>query len=85
MGNGRGIWDQYHRDSICDKGDIIVSLNKSIDKLKESNKPTSIFDYLFKSSFRKKQKKINQEIQELEDRIKGLRKSIKSDEMEMYD
>ncbi len=84
MGNGRGSWNQHYRESISDSCDAIVSLNLSILDLEASNKATSIFDY-FKSSYRQKQKKINEEIKELEDKITQIRKSIKSDQLEMYD
>ena len=76
MGNGRGIWDQYHRDSIIDKAEIIEELEKKL----EPKKAKSILDY-FKPSFYKK----TEDEKEIKQRIENLRKSIKLDEMEMYD
>lgn len=76
MGNGRGVWNQYYRESICDKAETIEELENSI----KPKKVKSIFDY-FKSFFYKKQK----DEETIKERIENLRKSIKSDEQEMFD
>ena len=77
---GRGSWNQYYRDSICDKADIIKDLEKNITVI-EPKKANSWLDY-FKPSFYKKTENENEK--EIVERIESLRKSIKSDELEMY-
>lgn len=80
MGNGRGSWNQHYRDSINDKVEIIEELEDELQKLSASKKVNSWLDYL-KPSFYKKSEKEKEIIQKIE----SLRKSIKKDEMEMYD
>ena len=84
MSNGRGIWNEYYRDSICDTSEIIEDLEKELKELNKPKKAKSILDYL-KPSFYKKPEKELEKKKEIEQRIVNLRKNIKKDRLEMYD
>ena len=80
MGNGRGILYQYYRDSIDDKTKIIEELESTLNNNK-SEETKLWFDH-FKQFFYRTKDKAKDEIKQ---QIKLLRKSIKKDELEMYD
>jgi len=82
MSFSRGAWDQNYRDAIVAKWEVIHSLQDDLEELeaKESKKAKSIFDY-FKPSFYAK----SPEVLEIEKKIEDLERSIKHNELEMYD
>ncbi|MEA2049646.1 MAG: hypothetical protein U9O56_02790 [Campylobacterota bacterium] len=80
MGNGRGSWNQHYGDSINDKIETIEELEDELKKLGKSKKVNSWTHYLKPSFYAK-----TEDEKEIIQKIERLKKSIKNDQMEMYD